>query len=181
MITYFDTSELRKKFKTRSIVIGTLLVIAGIFSIIVPQVTSFTLSVMLGLLFIFGSVISAFHVKQSYNKSWLAWLRPVIYLIVGILILRNPLTGVAAIGFTLMFYFFMSGFAQIFLGFEFKPITGWFWLVLNGFISIVLALFFLLGWPITSIWLIGLLVGISFLTDGISLIMLGISLPKYSF
>ncbi len=181
MLSYFVNDELRTKFRTRSIITGALFVLSGLISIIVPSLTSFALSGLLGILFLLGGIISAFHVMRSYNKSWLAWFKPVILFIIGILILRHPIAGVGAIGLMLMFYFFFDGFTNIFLGLEFRPIYGWGWMAFNGAVSIILALIFLLGWPISSIWLIGLLVGISLLTDGIALIMLGISLPKYTF
>ncbi len=181
MISYFLNEEIRSKFKRRSLIAGTLLAIAGLVSIFVPAVTSFTLSFLLGFLFIAGSVISGVHVMQSYNKNWLAWFKPVILFIIGVLIFRNPITGVAAIGLMLMIYFFFDGFAGIFFGLEFRPIKGWFWMVADGMISIIIALVFLFGWPISSVWLIGLLVGISLLADGIALIMLGLSVPKYDF
>jgi uncharacterized membrane protein HdeD (DUF308 family) len=181
MLNYFLTDEVRTQFRKRSLIAGTLFAIAGVFSIIAPAVTSFTLSFLLGFLFILGSVISGYHVKQSYNKSWLAWFKPVILFIIGVLIFRHPITGVAAIGLILMIYFFFDGFASIFFALEFRPITGWFWMFLNGIISIVIALIFLFGWPISSVWLIGLLVGISLLSDGIALIMLGLSVPKHDF
>ncbi len=181
MINYFLNGEIRTKFKRRSIITGVLLLLGGLISIFVPAVTSFAISLLLGFLFIFGGIISGVHVFKSYNKSWLAWFKPVILLIIGIVILRNPITGVAAIGLMLMLYFFFDGFAGIFLGLEFKPITGWGWMVFDGIISIILAMILLLGWPISSVWLIGLLVGISLAADGIALIMLGLSVPKYDF
>ncbi len=181
MINYFLELETRNRFRKRSIITGVLLMLAGIISIFAPSVTSFTLSFILGFLFVIGALISGIHVMQSYNKSWLAWFKPVIFFVIGVIIFRNPITGAAAIGLMLMIYFFISGFAQIFFGLEFKPITGWFWMVIDGIISVIIAMIFLLGWPISSVWLIGLLVGVSLLTDGFALLMLGLSVPKYEF
>jgi uncharacterized membrane protein HdeD (DUF308 family) len=178
MLNYFLTSDISQKFRKHSLIAGTLFSIAGIISILIPSLTSFTLSVLLGFLFLFGSIISGFHVWQSYNKTWSAWIKPVLLLVVSILIFRHPITGVAAIGLILMIYFFFDGIASLFFALEFRPITGWFWMFMNGLISFILALIFLFGWPISSIWLIGLLVGISLLSDGIALILLGLSVPK---
>ncbi len=179
MINIFVSSAVRHRFRKNSLIIGSLFLISGLISIFVPAVTSFALSYLLGVLFIFGSVISAFHVAQSYNRKWVAWFKPIVLFIIGAVIFAEPLTGVAAMGLLLMIYFFFDGFAGIFLGLEFRPITGWFWMVLDGAISFLIGLIFLFGWPISAIWLIGLLVGISLVADGVALILLGMALPKY--
>ncbi len=45
-------------------------------------------------------------------------------------------------------------------------------LILAGLASLALAVIFIAGWPFNSLWLVGLLVGISLLFDGIALLML---------
>ena len=46
-------------------------------------------------------------------------------------------------------------------------------MVFNGVISALLAILFLIGWPATSLWLVGLYVGISLVFDGWALITIG--------
>jgi len=53
------------------------------------------------------------------------------------------------------------------------PAKGWGWMVFNGVISIVLAALFLIGPPATSLWLVGLYVGINLLFDGMALVAIG--------
>ena len=48
----------------------------------------------------------------------------------------------------------------------------------NGVISALLDTLFLIGWPGTSLWLVGLYVGISLLFDGWALIVIGWMLRK---
>ena len=63
-----------------------------------------------------------------------------------------------------------------------KPVVliaaGILWLLFNGVLSPVLALVILVGWPATSPIFLGLFVGISLLFDGLSLMMIGVSLKK---
>jgi uncharacterized membrane protein HdeD (DUF308 family) len=58
------------------------------------------------------------------------------------------------------------------------PAKGWGWMVFNGVISIVLAALFLIGWPVTSLWLVGLYVGLNLLFDGMALVAIGWSMRK---
>ncbi|WP_221899616.1 hypothetical protein [Bathymodiolus platifrons methanotrophic gill symbiont] len=43
-------------------------------------------------------------------------------------------------------------------------------MLLNGLLSLLLGVIVLVGWPLSSAWLVGLLIGISFLFDGIALL-----------
>lgn len=181
MRKYFAADELKNKFKIHSTISGVLLLLAGIFAILLPDITSITISLIMGWLLVIGSLISAYHVRQSYNTKWMAWFKPFLLFVIGALILYKPLTGVAAMGILLMIYFFFDGFASIMFGLEFRPILGWTWMLLNGLVSIIIALIFLIGWPISSLWLIGLFVGISLILDGAAMILIGASVQKHLF
>jgi uncharacterized membrane protein HdeD (DUF308 family) len=181
MRQYFIEDDLRKQFKTHSIIAGILLLITGLISIFLPELTSLTISFIIGWLLVIGGLISGYHVMKSYNSKWIAWLKPFVLFSIGLLILYEPIKGVAAIGLLLIIYFLFDGFAGIMLGLEFKTIKGWMWMILNGLISILIALIFLIGWPFDSIWMVGLFVGISLLFDGIAMIMIGASIHKNIF
>lgn len=176
MRKYFEEEGLQQQFKINSIIIGVLLVLTGITAILLPEITSLTLSYFIGWLLVISAIISAYHVVQSYNAQWIAWLKPFSLAIIGTLLLFYPITGVAAVGLLLIIYFFFDGFGGIMLGLEFKPIKGWTWMLVNGIVSFLLAAIFLIGWPFSSVWLVGLFVGISLLLDGIAMIIIGNSI-----
>lgn len=181
MKKYFEEEGLLKQFKINSIIIGVLLILTGITAILLPEITSLTLSYFIGWLLVISAIISAYHVVQSYNAQWIAWLKPFSLAIIGTLLLFYPITGVAAVGLLLIIYFFFDGFGGIMLGLEFKPIKGWTWMLANGMLSFLLAAVFLTGWPFSSVWLVGSLVGISLLFDGIAMIIIGSSIKNHLF
>jgi uncharacterized membrane protein HdeD (DUF308 family) len=51
-------------------------------------------------------------------------------------------------------------------------------MIFNGLINIALALLFLLNWPDSALWMVGLFVGISLLFDGWVLVRIGWSMRK---
>jgi uncharacterized membrane protein HdeD (DUF308 family) len=51
-------------------------------------------------------------------------------------------------------------------------------MIFNGVMDILLAGVFLWGWPQSSLWMVGLFVGISLIFDGWALIMIGRSLKR---
>ncbi len=181
MRQYFIGDDLRKRFKTHSTIAGVLLLIAGLISIFLPELTSLTISFFIGWMLVIGGLISGYHVMKSYNSKWIAWLKPFLLFAIGLLLLYKPMTGVAAIGLLLIIYFLFDGFAGIMFGLELRPLKGWIWMTTNGLISMLIAFIFLFGWPISSLWLIGLLVGISLVSDGLALIIIGTSIHKNVF
>jgi uncharacterized membrane protein HdeD (DUF308 family) len=92
-----------------------------------------------------------------------------------LLILFNPIAGAAALGLMLGIYFLLDGFAGVGFAWELRPSRGWVWLMLNGLMSLALAAIFIIGWPFTTAWLVGLLVGISLFIDGLTLLMLALA------
>jgi uncharacterized membrane protein HdeD (DUF308 family) len=181
MRQYFLEDDIKNQFKTHSMIAGILLLIAGLIGIFLPELTSLTISFIIGWLLVIGGLISGYHVMKSYNSKLIAWLKPFVLASMGLLILNNPITGVAAIGLLLIIYFLFDGFAGIMLGLEFRSLKGWVWMLFNGLISIIIALIFLIGWPLDSIWLVGLFVGISLLLDGTAMIIIGTSIHKNIF
>jgi len=176
----FLEQEMLKRFSKHSIIEGIILVIIGAIGIFVPTLMSLTVSLFFGWLLIFGGLTAGYHAFKSYKTKWLAWLKPFILIVTGILILIFPLMGVEGIGLLLAVYLFIDAFASFSFGFELRPLKGWVWMLFNGVTSAVLAAIFLIGWPLDTLWLVGLFVGISLFFDGFVLLALGIASRKKS-
>jgi len=158
--------QLQKSFRTT----GILLLLIGAISILLPQLVSTVLSLFIGSVLILAGLAVAYGTWAGYRSSGLAWLKPFVLIIIGLLIAFNPAIVAAALGVLLVIYFLLTGFASIGFALDLRPLGGWVWMMLNGVLSITLAIIFLAGWPFSSAALIGILVGISFLFDGISLL-----------
>ena len=163
----------RKTLKTTSIV----LIVVGIIGIALPQFLSMAIALFAGWLLLFAGTIAMFITWHGFRDRWVAWLKPFVLVAVGLLILLNPIAGTAALGLMLAIYFLFDGFAGVGSALDMRPQKGWGWLMFNGASSLLLALVFIIGWPFTSAWLIGLFIGISLFIDGVSLLMLCLASP----
>ena len=85
----------------------------------------------------------------------------IIYIVVGILMLIYPLTGILTLTLLIGIFFLLEGIAKIAVSFELKPATNWGWLLFSGIIALIMSAIILFGWPGTSLWVLGLLVGIT--------------------
>lgn len=108
------------------------------------------------------------------------WIKPALLLIIGGLMLFYPVSGVAVLGLLLSIYLLLDAMHSLALAQSIYPAKGWGWMAFNGLISVLMASLFLIGWPATSLWLVGLYVGISLLFDGWALIAIGWMLRKHA-
>ena len=162
-----------KEFGTLSIISGIILVIAGILAIAKPVAGSMAFVIFLGALFISVGIVQAYTTFKAHQKSAGAWFKVIMLLITGILLLIWPISGIAAVAILLAAYFFFDAFASFQMGLDLKPLKGWWIAVLNGTLSFILGIIMIIGWPFSAPFTVGIIVGVSFLMDGIVLIYLG--------
>jgi uncharacterized membrane protein HdeD (DUF308 family) len=91
--------------------------------------------------------------------------------ILGLVIAIFPLQGAVTLTMLLTIYFIAHGVASFFLAFSIKEHTGrWVMLILGGIIDLALAGLVIAGWPNTSVFILGLYVGINMLFTGFALV-----------
>jgi len=170
--------EIIQKFAKHSKIAGVIFLLLGLVGIFYPHIMSLATVYFVGWLFLFSGFLVAFHTWNTDRKDWLGWLKAFIYILTGILVAIYPLPGVAALAIVLAVYFFLDGFASFALASQMKGEKHWWLILLNGILSIILGVLFLIGWPINSIVLVGLFVGISLFFDGIVLLTMGSYVQK---
>jgi len=163
-----------ERMRRQLIVAGVAMLILGVLGVVLPQLLSFTIAFLLGVLLITAGLVSFYLTWYGYQRSPITWFKPVILLIIGALIAFHPGIGAAALGLVLILYFAFSAFAGITLALSFRPLPGWGWMMFSGLVSLVLAIIFIAGWPFQARWLVGLFVGINLIFDGVSLLMVGL-------
>jgi len=176
-INRFD-NDILKEFSTLSIISGILFIIAGGLAVIQPAVGSIGIVFFLGGLFIAVGVIKAYLAFKAHNKSAGAIFKAFILILTGVLLFVYPIAGTAALAILLSVYFFIDGFASLFMAGELKPISGWWIQGLNGFLDFLLGILMIIGWPFSSIFTVGIIVGVSFIFDGLVMTYLGVMAKK---
>jgi uncharacterized membrane protein HdeD (DUF308 family) len=166
------------KFGPFTLVTGILLVMLGTAGIILPGVMSLSTVIVVGWILLMGGILWAIHTFQYSPRNIMDWLKPVLLLIIGSLILFYPVKGVEVVGLLLAIYLLLDAMGSFALAQSIYPAKGWGSMTFNGVISALLASLFLIGWPATSLWLVGLYVGISLLFDGWALVAIGWALRK---
>ena len=173
----FDKETLRR-FSRHTLIAGILMALIGLIGMVAPSIFSLVVVNFLAWLFLFGAILQGYAVYKSYGGSLSAWLKPLMSLIAAMLLLFFPVQGVAAVGMLLAAYLLLDAFSGISFGWQYRPHPGWWMMVLNGLLSLVLAFILLAGWPFSSPVLVGLFVAVSLFFDGVALIALGIGAKK---
>jgi uncharacterized membrane protein HdeD (DUF308 family) len=177
---YSNNKEFLEKFKKYSTIIGIVFILLGIAGIVYPTIMSVVTAIFYGWLLLFSSIMISVHTWSTNRGDWLGWLKALLLFLVGALIVVNPLPGVAALGILLTIYFFMDAFTSVALAFNVKPENRWWLILLNGILSLFLGIYLLIGWPFSSLFLVGLFVGISLFFDGVILLSMSKSAKDIS-
>jgi len=170
--------EVLDTFKKYAKIGGFLFIILGAIGIFFPTFMTLGTLIFVTYLMLFAGVSSATLTWMSNRKDWAGWLKSLLLIGVALYMIFYPMSGVATLGLLFSFYFFMDSFGSFGLGFSAQDTKHkWVWFF-NAITSFILAIIFIIGWPFTSLWLVGFFVGISLFFDGIALIVGGYAVDK---
>ncbi|WP_300444891.1 HdeD family acid-resistance protein [uncultured Mameliella sp.] len=159
--------------------LGIVLIVLGVLAILFPLVASIAAKVMLGWFLLITGAVMLWHAFQARSWRPALWLGLIgaLQLAVGVYLAFFPLTGLIGLTVLLAMLFLVQGGIELALAWQHRPGHGmddnsWIWLGLSGAITILLALLLMAGLPGTALWALGLLIGLNFLSSGISFVML---------
>lgn len=114
--------------------------------------------------------VQAFRHRRS-GRLFLHLLNAVLSIVVGFLLLRNPLAGAIVITLLLAAYFAVAGIFRIIAALAMR-VPRWGWALANGIVTFILGILVWSEWPISGLWVIGLFIGIDLMITGWSEVML---------
>jgi len=174
-----DTAPLRAK-SGWIIALGVVYLIAGFIALGSVAMATVASVLVVGVMMIIAGVaevFSAFQIK-SWGKFLLWVLLGVLYIVAGFVTFENPLLAAVLLTLILGASLVASGIMRIFLGFSMKRETPWIWVVLSGVITLLLGLLILARWPVSSLYILGLFLGIDLIMAGVGWIGLGFGLRR---
>lgn len=159
---------------------GLLVLIIGILAIIYPfGFGKFTVIVIGSFLIIAGIFRIAFAIL-SPTMGALIWryLYAFLMIFAGVYILMNPESGLEVLTMVMAIYFIIDGITNAFYSFSLMPIGGGFFLLFSGIISLILGFLIFSRWPESSTYIIGIYLGVKLAMDGLSLFLAGRSVKN---
>ena len=167
-----------QSFGGHTLAIGILLVILGTAGIVLPGLMSIATVAFVASVLLVGGALWAYHTYKGNRRSFMDWLKPLLLILSGLLMLFFPLPGVASLALLITVYLLLDSYGSFSLAHARYPEKGWGWMTFNGIVDLALAALFIVGWPKTSLLLVGIFVGVSLVFDGWALITIGWALRK---
>ena len=176
-----DVQPLRAKWGW-IVALGVVYLIAGFVtlgSVLSATVVSVFLVGIMMIIAGVAEVINAFEVR-GWGKFVLWLLLGALYIIAGLVTFRNPLLAAAVLTLILGVALVASGIMRIILAFSVQREAPWIWVLLSGAITLLLGALILARWPISSLYILGLFLGIDLIFAGIGWLGLGLGLRQRS-
>jgi uncharacterized membrane protein HdeD (DUF308 family) len=152
---------------------GALLVVAGILMLMYAVVATAVSVFFIGWLAVIGGVVGLVAGLFRIGKGgfWPAIISGALLLVLGIVILRNPLEAAATLTLLAGTVFLMGGVIRLIAAFQIDQNRAI--MIFSGLVSLVLGGLVLFNLLEASFVLLGVLIGVQALTDGIALMLLG--------
>jgi uncharacterized membrane protein HdeD (DUF308 family) len=164
---------------SRLTIIGAVFAAIGVIAILLPTVATFAAELLVAWMFIlWGGAGLWFAWEMRSAPEWrYGAVAFALMLIAGLIFAVFPVAGIETLTVLMMISFLMEGVVSVLLGLRSSVhMSNWGWLIFSGACSLIVGIVILIGWPGTATWTLGLLMGINFLSTGLSLIMLGRSI-----
>lgn len=153
---------------------GILLAVLGLAAIVVPTLASLAVTIFLGWLFLIGGIggLMITFWAPRIPGFWWSLLSAALALLVGVLLVIQPVRGMLTLTIVVGAYFLAEGAVTIMYALEHRRELSqrWGWLLTAGLMDIIVAFVIIVGLPGTAAWAIGLLVGLNMMFGGTTLI-----------
>ena len=137
---------------------GVVLLILGCLLLASPMAAGeVVIMAIAAVLFLTGlaQIIQSFRSPGAADRILSALLGLVVSCL-GLLVWRNPEVGSGFLMVLLMMFFGANGLWKITTAWRFRGASGWVWLLLSGFVSLLFVYLLWSQWPVAGAWLTGL-------------------------
>jgi uncharacterized membrane protein HdeD (DUF308 family) len=150
---------------------GALMFLAGILALVYPVASSFAVVTLLGWILIVMGFVQGISLWDARNvpQFWLQLVSMLLSVMVGVLLIRHRGEGLLVLTLLLLVYFMIEGISKIIFSLTIRPFPNWGWVLGSGIIGILVALYLWSNLPVTAIWLLGVLLGITLIAEGAAL------------
>jgi uncharacterized membrane protein HdeD (DUF308 family) len=163
--------ETVKRYSLWYLIQGVLLVVAGILALVYPFIASVAVVFLLAWILILSGVLQGIGLIGASNVPhyWLQLISAVLAILIGVLLLNSPDSGLLIMTVLLIVYFMVEGIAKVIFALTIRPFPNWGWVLGSGLVGILLALILWANMPLTADWVLGLMLGILLVCEGAAL------------
>lgn len=159
------------------IALGALLTALGMIASINLLFATMATTYLVGALMFAGGIAQIVHAASLRRRMRaLAWgFAGAIYLMAANAVLYDPLFAAAVLTLVLAVSLGSAGLLRAGFALLERP-AGWGWVLVSALFSIAAACLIAIGWPVNSVWVLGLVLAVDLLIQGMMLMLLGFSM-----
>ena len=152
--------------------VGIVMLVLGIAAILWPALSTLVATLFVGWMLLLTGGIALFGSFTIHGTGpfFGALLLALLSIAAGVFLVFNPLAGEAALTLAMVVVFAVQGAFEMLLAMEVRPLRGWVPMLISGIITIIVAVLIAAAWPGISLFLLGVLVGVNFISSGIGYI-----------
>jgi uncharacterized membrane protein HdeD (DUF308 family) len=161
-------------------VLGLVSFIAGFVAISATYFATMASVMVFGILLLVAGVTEVVHAVtvRHWKGFGLHLLAAGLYLFTGLFILEAPVRAAEVLTLLLAACFLVGGVLRSIFAIALR-FPAWGWVLLNGVVDLVLGGIILSGWPESSLWVLGLLLGIDLVFHGWSWMILALTVRTF--
>jgi uncharacterized membrane protein HdeD (DUF308 family) len=143
--------------------------IGGVLALIYPLLSTLAVTLMAGWAFIVLGIVEIIHSFRVTGWGGFLWALGlgVLTLLVGLSVVFNPLAGMVSLTILIAAFFLAMGVVKVMYALKLRPLSGWGWVIFSGIVSIVLGVMIMAGLPQSSLQVLGILLGIELISNGV--------------
>ena len=158
------------------LLLGFVMMVAGIIAIGVPLIASVTITYLLGFLLIAGAIVHAVYAfsKRGGGRIAINLITAALFLVAGLILLSYPLLGTLWLTLLLAIVLVVDGILKFVEAMDMPALPHRGWTIVGAVLAVILGVLIWRQWPFSALWSLGLLLGIDLFYTGISIMVLGI-------
>jgi uncharacterized membrane protein HdeD (DUF308 family) len=164
---------------------GVVMIVLGVLAVLAPVVATIVIDIYIGWLLVISGLVGLVAMFSAKNLPAFLWtlITAALSLAVGALLVWKPIEGALSLTILLTAFFIAEGIFQSATSVAYRDAMAgsWGWMLVSGISDLVLAAIIILGWPMTAVWVLGLLVGINLITSGWAIVMAAIAGRSFAY
>jgi uncharacterized membrane protein HdeD (DUF308 family) len=169
--TFHIENPLRRRLQSASnqlLWLGVIFIVLGIAALAWPAFSTLVATLFVGWMLLglgILALVGSFAIHGT-GPFFGAFLLALLAIAAGLFLLLNPKSGELALTLMMAGIFIFQGAFEMMFALDLRPHAGWLAMLLSAIVTIVVAFLIVAAWPGISLVLLGVLVGVNFITTG---------------
>lgn len=160
--------------------LGVLMIVAGLIALGSVLMATVVSVLVVGIMMIASGIVEIVHgVRMKGWGQFFLWvLIGILYVVAGMFAISNPLLAAGALTLVLGVSLVFAGIARIFLAMQMRSSSPWGWVLASGVITLLLGAAILIRWPVSSLYVLGIFLGVDLVIAGAAWLSAGLAFRR---